>query len=99
MIDHEPLIPLGKAAKFAPNHDGRPASYATLHRWCTRGIRGVRLECLKAGKTWCTSREALTRFFRALAEAELPGAIPPAPARGDAARQREVAAALDAAGW
>ena len=36
---------------------------STLIRWCTTGVRGVRLEALRVGGTLCTSVQALQRFF------------------------------------
>ena len=37
---------------------------STVHRWRTRGIRGVRLEAILCGGVWFTSREAVRRFFQ-----------------------------------
>jgi hypothetical protein len=61
MIDaqSEQLIPLTQAAKSLP---GRP-HVATLWRWRTAGLRGIRLETLLCGGRRMTSREALARFF------------------------------------
>lgn len=73
MIDHETesLITMTQAAKLLP---GRP-NVATLWRWRTSGIRGVRLETLRIGGRRMTSKEALSRFHErvtAAADGEAP---------------------------
>ena len=35
---------------------------ATVFRWIKRGIGGVRLEAVRVGVQWLTSRQAITRF-------------------------------------
>ncbi|AWM39364.1 DUF1580 domain-containing protein [Gemmata obscuriglobus] len=37
----------------------------TLRRWVSKGIRGIKLEAVKVGKSLVTSREAVTRFIAA----------------------------------
>jgi Protein of unknown function (DUF1580) len=49
---------------------GKRIHVSTIHRWRSAGMRGVRLEALRVGGTWCTSIEALQRFFVRLAEAQ-----------------------------
>jgi len=66
----ENLLSLTEAAKCLPAVDGRRHTPAALYRWCRRGINGVRLEYVRVGGTLATSREALRRFFAALAEAD-----------------------------
>jgi len=56
----EDMLPLTDAAKELPD---RPHC-GTLHRWRTRGIRGVKLEAALIGGRWFTSRQALRRFVR-----------------------------------
>ncbi|MFG0329598.1 MAG: DUF1580 domain-containing protein [Phycisphaerales bacterium] len=71
MLDGESLITLAEAAKLRP---GRP-HVSSIWRQARVGVRArngdrVRLEHKRiAGKIW-TSREALSRFDRALAEAD-----------------------------
>lgn len=67
-IHDETLISLSKASQLLPY---KP-SPATLWRWFTRGVNGVRLETAKIGKRRYTSREALQRFVTATTEAERP---------------------------
>ncbi len=60
MIDiaTERLLTLKEAAAFLP----RRPHLATMYRWMSRGIQGVRLERVKCGGTTYTSIEALQRF-------------------------------------
>lgn len=55
--------------------DGKRPDLSTLHRWATRGVRGVVLETINVGASKCTSAEAAMRFIRRLS-----GAAQPAPA-------------------
>ena len=47
---------------------------STLIRWITKGSRGVRLEAIRLGGRWFSSRAALQRFAKALTP--LPGDDP-----------------------
>lgn len=59
----EELLTLNEAAKVLPRlRRGRGVHVNTLYRWISRGRAGVRLEAIKVGRTWLTSREALQRF-------------------------------------
>ena len=63
------LLTLREAARLLPRRRrGRPMHVATLHRWATHGLRGVRLETVQVGGARCTTREALQRFFERLAD-------------------------------
>jgi hypothetical protein len=64
----EQLINLADAARQLPRVDGRKIAISTIWRWCRLGLRGVRLEYVRVGRKICTSREALLRFFAALAK-------------------------------
>jgi hypothetical protein len=76
MIDltKEHLLSLAQAAKLQPNgRRDRPMSLSCVFRWVLHGVRGpdgkvIRLEALRLGGRWLTSREALQRF----AEAQTP---------------------------
>ena len=69
MLFAEDLITLAQAARIVPKRRvDKPTSPATLYRWATKGLRGVRLEVIAAGGVLCTSREAIGRFFNALTE-------------------------------
>ena len=67
--------------------DGSKVSVAAIHRWASKGIRGVKLESIKVGKTRCTSNDALKRFFQAIAEPR-PAPPPPAPRRLESVNRR-----------
>jgi hypothetical protein len=68
MIDlSEHIISLSQAAKLMPRlRCDRPCNPSTIWRWCTRGVRGVRLESIRVGGTTATSQEALARFLEAI---------------------------------
>lgn len=72
MIDTtlESLVSLSQAAKLLPTPDGRPPHCSTIWRWCRKGIKSVHLEYVRVGHRVCTSPEALSRFFNALAAAD-----------------------------
>ena len=57
-MNHEHLMSFSAAAKSLP---GRP-NIATLWRWRTHGVRGVKLETILVGGRRYTSQEALERF-------------------------------------
>ena len=68
-IASEPPIPLTQATIYLPRRRrGRKAATSTLHRWATRGLRGVVLETIRIGGTRCTSLQALQRFFDRLSD-------------------------------
>lgn len=62
-ISDENLVTLAEAARSLP---GRP-SIPTLWRWCTTGVRGVRLGHVRLGRRIYTSMEALNDFANACA--------------------------------
>lgn len=41
---------------------------STMHRWIHRGVDGIRLEAIRLGREWVTSRQAITRFAVARSE-------------------------------
>jgi hypothetical protein len=108
MIDvtTETMLSLAQAARILPpGRKGRPTSLSCVLRWILTGIRlpsggVVRLEAVRLGGRWLTSREALQRFATALTPRLEGAADPPAP-RPPAARQRaseKAAAELERAG-
>jgi hypothetical protein len=82
MIDphSERIVTLTEAAKLLPS---RP-NVATLWRWRTAGIRGVKLETMMIGGRRVTSREKLDTFF-----ARVTAAADGEPVRVETPRQRE----------
>jgi hypothetical protein len=67
-LSRECPIPIQDVPKLAwvTGRRGKHVNLATIYRWCTRGIRGVRLEYLQCGGTRVTTAAALLRFFAAL---------------------------------
>jgi hypothetical protein len=69
---HETLIALAEAARLIPAfRGGGRTSPPTVYRWVTKGARApdgrtVRLEAVRLGGRYLTSREALSRFAEAL---------------------------------
>src|SRR5262245_9743292 len=62
-IERENLLTLAQAARHLPCLRGdRKIHVSTLYRWISCGVRGVRLESVRLGRTVMTSREALQRF-------------------------------------
>jgi len=86
------LIALSAATRLGwmPRRNGQPIHVATLYRWDTRGVKGVRLQTVMVGRTRCTTEQALREFFKALAETDMRQMAPvPRPANS---RERERAA-------
>lgn len=57
-IDLEDLVPFPDAPSIVP---GRP-DISTLHRWRTKGVRGVRLVTVRIGGRRFVSRKSLEQF-------------------------------------
>jgi hypothetical protein len=90
-LSTESILSLSQAARLLPPSRGdRPATLSCLLRWVLHGVRApsgaqVRLEAIRLGGRWVSSREALQRF----AEALTPRLTDPAPSpQAPAARQR-----------
>ena len=66
----ETVLTLPEAAAVIPTQNGKKPSVSTIWRWCRKGLRGVQLEYLRCGRRILTSREALDRFFLALAASD-----------------------------
>lgn len=80
----ETLLSFAAAARQLPSRSGGRAHPSSIWRWTQVGARTpgggrVRLERVKIGSVWFTSREALARFLAALAGTD-DNAIPVAPA-------------------
>ncbi len=50
---------VAQVAQIAP---GGPFHHQTIRKWINTGIRGIRLEAVRAGGRICISRQALERF-------------------------------------
>jgi len=72
MMNSEQKLTCNEAARLAP---GKPHPSA-VWRWCRKGVRTrsggrIRLEHIRVGGRLFTSREALDRFFVAVAAADV----------------------------
>lgn len=52
--------------QLLPASEGRSMDISTLHRWRAKGVGGIHLEAVRVGGRWCTTQQALQRFFEAL---------------------------------
>ena len=77
MIDlqTESVISLNEASHALPKFRGKRVSLCTLHRWCQRGTRGVKLESARIGGRLVTSKEALSRFSERLTDPQGAGRV------------------------
>jgi hypothetical protein len=80
MLQDEEIITFGRAAQLLPSVNGKPVHSTSVWRWGRKGVRGLRLECLRIGGRFVTSMEAVERFGKALAE------LPADPAGGASRR-------------
>src|SRR5262249_36091030 len=99
----EEVYSFAKAARLIPPaRNGKRTHISTLLRWATKGAKGpdgtiVRLDAMRLGGRWVTSRQALERFMAALTprpagRGDTPGARTPASRQGASER---AAAELD----
>lgn len=72
----EGVQPLAALARLLPPLRGRARRPATLARWIEQGDRrtGVRLEGVRVGGVWHSSRQALARYLAALSTGQDPSA-------------------------
>ena len=98
-VSNEQLISFAELAKSLPRRRGdRPVHLATIHRWRSRGLKSIRLEGVRVGGAWHTSREAFRRFTERLtALATFTEASPPKGA--DHQSHIEADASLRQSGW
>lgn len=99
------LVALADVPDHLPAKRGRKVHLATVHRWATRGVSGIRLETLRIGGAKFTSAEALQAFCERLSTggdgAALAPHLPNPGVRSIAQRQRDserAARVLEAAG-
>jgi hypothetical protein len=71
LASETPLTLEQAAATVPPSRGAKRCALSTLLRWVLQGVRGpggmrVRLEAVRLGGRWLTSREALQRFTERL---------------------------------
>ena len=93
MIDlgAEEVLSLADAARSLPSVHGRRIHPSTLWRWARKGIRGVRLDYVRLGRSIVTTRAALADFARRLAAADAVPGTAAAPPQRPARRPRSEA--------
>ncbi len=69
----EELLTFSEAAACLPRIKGKKIAISSVWRWARKGIKGVRLECVRVGGRFFTSKEALERFAKKLAKIEPAG--------------------------
>ena len=75
------ILSLREAARWLPPVNGKRPHPATIWRWASKGINGIRLETAKIGRRVITSTSALQTFTSALAERPIiETKAPPSPA-------------------
>jgi hypothetical protein len=102
----ETPLPLNEAVKFIPPaRNGKATHFGTVLRWILSGCkdpdgRTVRLEALRLGGRWMTSREAIQRFAEALTPQleSAPTLVKPRPATKRQRESERAAAALNGMG-
>ena len=90
ILDERPF-PLSEIPAHVPKKRGRKVHRSTGFRWAGRGVRGVRLETVRVGRTQFTSVAALRRFFERLTQRDVLAA---SSYRTPARRDREYRRAL-----
>lgn len=71
-LEHEELITLGEATRYVPRRKGKRVHASSLWRWIRFGHRGILLEAIRTPAQWCTTRQAVQRFFARLADLDRP---------------------------
>jgi hypothetical protein len=87
-------LSLSAAGRLFPGHRGGEAvDPSTVFRWVVKGTRTaggsvVKLEAVRVGGRWLTSRGAVARFVAALTQAAAPTEKTTSPSRSNAANRR-----------
>jgi hypothetical protein len=59
----EDVLTLKQAAVELSSICGKRPDKSTIFRWISRGCGGVRLDSVRVGRAWLTSKQAITRFI------------------------------------
>ena len=66
-ITRERLVTFKRLVRELSERSGdRPLHKSTPMRWHARGVKGVKLEAVRIGRTWYTTLEAFARFTERL---------------------------------
>ena len=102
-IHSEPLLPLSEAASLVPAAcRGKKTHLSTVLRWILDGVRGpdgtrVRLEGVRLGRRWMTTRTSLQRFAERLTP-DIGAAPRPPSSATQHCKEKDLAAELDRLG-
>ncbi|MEM6277071.1 MAG: DUF1580 domain-containing protein [Pseudomonadota bacterium] len=91
------MVRLSAAACIVEKITGDRPHAATLHRWASRGLKGVKLKFVYAGGHRRTTEEWVREFFDAVTEAASCGSDNPIATKSHEADRAE--GELSAAGW
>ncbi len=69
-MNREEVVLIREVPGLLPKKNGRKKHLASIYRWLSRGLVGVRLESVYIGGEQYTSKQALDRFFCAVTEAK-----------------------------
>jgi hypothetical protein len=61
-LSSEGAMTLKEVASFIGQSTGRRPALSTVYRWANKGQRGVRLEVLRVGGSWLTTRDSVEAF-------------------------------------
>lgn len=62
-FNNDELLSLAEVSAMLPTLNGRKIHTATLSRWIHKGVRGVRLDAIRIGNTFATTRDAVQAFI------------------------------------
>jgi hypothetical protein len=66
LLNETPITLLRATALPQLRRNGRKPHLASLHRWCSRGCRGIPLESIVVGGARCVTSESVDRWIDAL---------------------------------
>lgn len=87
------------AASLPRRRKNRPIHTSTIHRWRRPGLRGVRLDAVRIGGAWHTSREAFARFCEQMTATDQVASLPVTTSDREKGVHESVDSELAADGW
>jgi hypothetical protein len=70
ILENEQIVSFAQGIEYIKIRTGRKLHTSAIWRWARKGVRGVKLECIRVGGEFMTSIEAIGRFTAALANVE-----------------------------
>lgn len=62
-MDPNELVPLNEVVKMIPRRNNNSVHISTLHRWRSVGLKGIKLESIRIGGIYYTTKTALNNFL------------------------------------